>query len=70
MLFWLTAVGGFVVLASVLAAGFYYRLHQNLVRSVSTVIIMVAVWLGILAAREDLRREKLAQPPGQSARSF
>lgn len=62
MLFWLTAVAGFVVLASVTGAGFYFRLNQNLVRGASIVIIMVAVWFSVLAAREDVRKEKVAQP--------
>lgn len=69
MLFWLTAVGGFVVLASVTGAGFYFRLNQNLVMGTSTVIIMVAVWLSVLATREDLRRERLAQPESSLSQS-
>jgi hypothetical protein len=60
MLFWLIAIGGFVALSLVQAAGFYFRLNTNLTVGVSTVIIMAAVWLSLAAKRADVAREKLA----------
>jgi hypothetical protein len=60
MLFWLTAIGGFVLLVSIQAMGFYLKLNKNVVSGLSIVIMMAAVWLGIEARREDLKTERLA----------
>lgn len=57
MLFWLTAIGGFVLLASVAGAGLYFRLNQNLITGTCMVIIMASVWLSLLAKREEIRTQ-------------
>ena len=60
-MFILIATLGFVALAAVNAAGYYFKLNKNLVSAASILITMVSVWLSLTAAREEARRERAHQ---------
>jgi hypothetical protein len=59
MLFWLVAVGGFILLVLVNAIGWFYKLSPKVVKGASIAITMAAVLLSLSARREnDLRRDQ------------
>jgi hypothetical protein len=60
MLFWLVAVGGFILLVLVNVLGWFYKLSPNLIKGTSVVIMMAAVWFSLSVRREDSRREQTA----------
>jgi hypothetical protein len=60
-MFILTATLGFVALAAVNAAGYYFKLNKNLISAASILVIMVSVWFSLKASREEVLRERAHQ---------
>lgn len=57
---------GLGALTLVQAAGYFFKLNDNLVKGACTLLIMAGVWFGIQAAREDAIREKVSPPGGDA----
>jgi hypothetical protein len=60
---------GLTALTLVQAAGYFFKLNQNLVKGACTLIIMAGIWFGIQTSREEALKERSAIQSSKSLQS-
>lgn len=60
-MFILVATSGFVVLAAVNVAGYYFKLNKNLISAASVLVIVASIWFGLKATREEAVQNRAHQ---------